>query len=51
MMTRLFALLVALATPLVGCGGTQDRMDEERIRQNADQADKDLDRESAQHEE
>lgn len=44
-MTRLLAAL-ALAAALVGCGATQ-RLDNERIRQNAEEADQDLDRESA----
>jgi ABC-type uncharacterized transport system auxiliary subunit len=44
-MTRLLAAL-ALAAALAGCGATQ-RLDNERIRQNAEEADQDLDRESA----
>ncbi len=44
-MTRLLATL-SLAAALVGCGATQ-RMDDERIRQDAEEADQDLDRESA----
>ena len=52
MKTLWMGLLFALAAPaLTGCGGTQDREEKEGIRRNADDADRDLDRESARNQE
>lgn len=40
-------LLLCIAFAMSACGGLQDGVDKERIRANADDADRDLDRESA----
>lgn len=43
-------LLLCIAFAMSACGGMQERVDTERIRQNADDADRDLDRESDKQE-
>lgn len=40
-------LLLTIAFAMTACGGMQERVDKESIRANADDADRDLDRESA----
>ncbi|MEZ4475622.1 MAG: hypothetical protein R3F60_33460 [bacterium] len=52
MKTLWMGLLLALAgSALTACGGTPDRVDKDGIRRNADDADRDLDRESARNQE
>ncbi len=46
----LFSLTLALAA-LNGCGGSEKKVDTDQIRKNADEADRDLDRESTKEQE
>ncbi len=48
-MRRILACLLLLG--VVGCGGDQKKMETDSIRDRADQADRDLDRESGKSEE
>lgn len=42
-------LLLGIVCAMAACGGAQEGVDKERIRQNADDAARDLDRESGKH--
>lgn len=45
----LLALLAFAAAALPACGGNSHKVDTDSIRKNADDADRDLDRESQKH--
>ncbi|MFN3201706.1 MAG: hypothetical protein ACE366_25100 [Bradymonadia bacterium] len=50
---KLLAMMIAAALmlPMIGCGSAPKQMDKESIRDNADAADRDIDRESDRNKE